>query len=315
MERRSFRDLPGWENDDHRFALQAFRYSCSTPLRPSGRVQPDPDLFAEACRNLPSGIPTAVEAKRWFERHFEPFQIIEQPGRHTGYFSPVRRASRVQTEEFSVPVMDRPTDGREFVGVDSVRIVNERIGTILYWIHPIDLQDMGSATLILEDGEKVRLSVATTNQLPFNGIGGQLVARGIRPEGGMGMRSVRDFLKQPENAALAAELVANNPRYVFYTPQRTDRVVGRMGVPLSRIRSIAVDENIYTIGLPFWLDTTLTANGQKFQRLMIGQDTGGAILGYNRSDIYFGSGDEADMYAHGQNTPGQLFILLPKAAR
>jgi len=319
MHRRSFGDLPGWQNDDHRYALQAFRYSCSTTLRPSGRVQPDPELFAQACRNLPSGNPSPDEARRWFERHFEPFQIIDNTqGRHTGYFSPVVRACRTQTDWCSVPVLDRPADGREIVGVDSTRIVNERIGTIIAWIHPIDLQDMGSATLVFEDGGELRLSVATTNQLPFNGIGAQLVARGIRPAEGMGMKAVREFLKQPENAALAAELVANNPRYVFYTPQRTDRVVGRMGVPLSRIRSIAVDENIYTMGLPFWLDTTLSKTNQPFRRLMIGQDTGGAILGYNRTDIYFGKGDFDSVvyaYAQGQNTTGQLFILLPKAAR
>ena len=314
MHKRSFGDLPGWQNDDHRYALQAFRHSCSTDLKLTGKIQPDAELFAQACRNLPNENVSQTEARRWFERHFEPFQIIDNTdGKFTGYHSPVVKACRRQTDVCSVPIMDRPTDGREIVGVDSVRIVNERIGTVLYWVHPIDLQDMGSATLVLEDGERVQLSVATTNQLPFNGIGSQLLARGIRPEGGMKMDVVREFLKRPENAALAAELVANNPRYVFYTPQKTERVVGRMGVPLSRIRSIAVDENIYTMGMPFWVDTKLSADGQTFQRLMIGQDTGGAILGHNRADIYFGV-DALD-YAGGQNTPGQLFILIPRAAR
>ena len=205
--------------------------------------------------------------------------------------------------------MDKPTDGREYKGVDSATIVDNRIGRILYWIDPIDLQDMGSATLILEDGERVKLSVATTNELPFNGIGSQLLARGIRPPDGYGMKSVRKFLKQ--NHALANELIRNNPRYVYYSPSKIDAVTGNLGVPLSKIRSIAVDRNIYTLGLPMYLDTRLS-NGKPFRRLMVAQDTGGAILGYNRADIYFGVGDEAFEFAHGQNESGQLYVLLPK---
>ena len=316
MQPRRFNDLPGWKDDDHRYALQAFRHSCSTRLRPSGRIQPDPQAWESVCAALPKHSPSVREAREWFERHFQPFEIVDgTPGRHTGYFSPVVPACRVQTDECRVPIMERPTDGRQYVGVDSVRIVNERIGNILYWIHPIDLQDKGSSTIVLEDGTRVQLSTQTTNQLPFNGIGAQLLARGIRPDCGMGMRCVREFLKRPENRELADELVANNPRYVFYTHQATQHVVGRMGVPLSRIRSIAVDENIYTMGMPFWLDTTLAKNNQPFRRLMIGQDTGGAILGYNRTDIYFGSGDIAFNYAQGQNTTGRLFLLMPRVAR
>jgi membrane-bound lytic murein transglycosylase A len=123
------------------------------------------------------------------------------------------------------------------------------------------------------------------------------------------MKSVKKYLK--ENRALADELIANNPRYVYYTPSATSAVVGNLGVPLSKIRSVAVDKNIYTLGMPVYLDTKLS-NGQNFRRLMVAQDTGGAVIGYNRADIYFGVGDEAFEYANGQNQPGQMYILMPK---
>ena len=318
MKPVDFRDLRGWADDDHRYALQAFRNTCAGRIQFTGTVIPDERLTREKCQIMPPENAGRATVRDWFETHFQPFKVWDDKtldGKFTGYFSPVRHACRTQTERCSVPIMDRPRDGREFKGVHSRIIVEQRIGEVLFWIDPIDLQDMGSATLILEDGERVRLSVASTNDLPFNGIGSQLLARGIRPPGGFGMRSVREFLKLPENRALAQELVDNNPRYVFYTRSRTEAVYGRMGVPLSRIRSIAIDENIYTLGLPVFIDTTLSANGRPFQRLMIAQDTGGAILGKNRVDIYFGVGEEAFEYAHGQNTKGQMYFFMPIEAR
>lgn len=315
MRAVGFSSLPGWENDDHRYALQAFRNSCRAKMQYAGSVIPDEQLFREKCRFLPSPNADKDTVMAWFEAHFQPYKVSDNAtknGKFTGYYSPIVNACRTQTARCSAPVMDRPKDGREFKGVHSKKIVDERIGEILYWIDPIDLQDMGSATLVLEDGSRVRLSVATTNDIPFNGMGSQLLARGIRPPDGHGMKSVRKYLK--ENRALANELIANNPRYVYYTHAVSEAVTGNMGVPLSKIRSIAIDKNIYTLGLPVYVDTSLS-NGRSFQRLMVAQDTGGAIVGYNRADIYFGEGDDAFEYAQGQNTPGQMYILMPKEYR
>lgn len=312
MRAVSYSDLSGWKNDDHIYALQAFRNTCDAKIQYTGQVVPDSVLLSEKCKFLPSASADKETVRLWFENHFQPYKVSDDAtknGKFTGYYSPVVKACRRQTAECSAPVMDKPTDGREYKGVPSTKLVSERIGNIIYWIDPIDLQDMGSATLILEDGTKVKLSVASTNDLPFNGIGSQLLARGIRPPDGYGMKSVRAYLKN--NRALANELIANNPRYVYYTPSMTESVTGNMGVPLSKIRSVAIDKNIYTLGLPVYLDTKLS-NGKKFQRLMVAQDTGGAIIGYNRADIYFGVGDSAFEYAHGQNEQGQMYVLMPK---
>ncbi|MDR1027175.1 MAG: MltA domain-containing protein [Rickettsiales bacterium] len=305
--------LPGWKNDDHRYALAAMRHSCNTKINIAGqKVRPDAKRWEEKCANMPGANASAATARQFFEDHFQPYKVADSAtknGKFTGYYSPVVRACRTQTAACSAPIMDKPTDGREYKNVPSTRLVNERIGRVIYWIDPIDLQDMGSATLILEDGTNVRLSVASTNDMTFNGIGSQLLARGIRPPEGYGMKSVRAYLKQ--NRDLADELIANNPRYVYYTPSKIEAVTGHMGVPLTKIRSVAIDKDIYALGMPVWLDTKLS-NGGKFQRLMMAQDTGGAIIGMNRADIYFGTGDEAFEYAHGQNQPGQMYIFLPK---
>ncbi|MDR1071516.1 MAG: MltA domain-containing protein [Rickettsiales bacterium] len=307
-----YAELPGWKDDDQAYALQAFRNTCKANIQYAGEIVPDARLMAEKCASLPDRSSGAETVRKWFEDNFQPYKVGDDAtknGKFTGYYSPVVKACRQRTAECSAPVLDKPDDGREYKGVPSTRIVGERIGRVIYWIDPIDLQDMGSSTLVLEDGSRVRLSVASTNDMTFNGIGSQLLARGIRPPEGYGMKSVRAYLKQ--NRDLADELIANNPRYVYYTPSATEAVTGNMGVPLSKIRSVAVDKNIYTLGLPVYLDTRLS-NGRKFQRLMVAQDTGGAVTGYNRADIYFGVGDEAFEYAHGQNETGQMYVLMPK---
>ncbi|MBR2412669.1 MAG: MltA domain-containing protein [Alphaproteobacteria bacterium] len=313
LKKVSYSELQGWRDDDVRYALQAFRNSCKAKIQFTGRVIPDRELFAEKCRMLPSASADVATVRAWFESHFQPYQIYDDnhsdKGKFTGYYSPVVHACRTQTAKCSAPIMDVPNDGRKYKGVDSKTLVKNRIGRVIYWIDPIDLQDMGSATLILEDGQKVKLNVASTNDLPFNGIGGQLQKRGIRPDGGYTMKAVRKYLK--ENRSLANELIDNNPRYVYYREASNFDVVGTMGVKLSKIRTLAVDGSLYTLGLPVYINTNLS-DGRPFRRLMIAQDTGGAIKGWIRGDIFFGVGDEAFEYAHGQHAQGQMFILMPK---
>ncbi len=313
LRRVSYSDLPGWRDDDVRYALQAFRNSCRAKIQYTGRVIPDRALVEEKCNSLPSASADVATVRAWFESNFQPYQIYDDSysdkGKFTGYYSPVVQACRTQTAKCSAPIMDTPTDGRNYKGVDSKTLVKNRIGRVIYWIDPIDLQDMGSATLILEDGQKVKLNVASTNDLPFNGVGSQLLKRGIKPDGGYNMKSVRAYLKQHRD--LANELIDNNPRYVYYREATNFDVVGKMGVKLSKIRTLAVDDSIYTLGMPVYISTNLS-DGRKFRRLMIAQDTGGAIKGWIRGDIYFGVGDEAFEFAHGQNARGEMFILMPK---
>jgi membrane-bound lytic murein transglycosylase A len=208
--------------------------------------------------------------------------------------------------------MGIPTDGRNYKGVEKRTLVNNQIGEVLYWANIVDVQNIqiqGSGMLQLEDGTLVKLNFAAVNDMPFKSIGEQLKAKGIRPADGYSSEAVWEHLRK--NPALAHEVIYNNPRYVYFYVSVPPDVIGKIGTPLSKIRSIAMDDSLYTLGLPVYVNTNLS-DGRKFRRLMIAQDTGSAIRGWIRADIFFGKGDEAYKYAQGQHSQGEMHILMPK---
>lgn len=316
LRKVSYNDLPGWDNDDVRYALQAFRNSCKAKIQYTGKVIPDRALFEEKCQMLPSASADVATVRAWFESNFQPYQVYDdnggKRGTYTGYYSPIIPACRTKTAQCNEPLMGVPTDGRNYKGVDKKTIVNNKIGRVLYWANIVDVQNIqiqGSGMLQLEDGKMVKLNFAAVNDMPFKSIGEQLRSRGIRPEGGYSADAVWQHLKK--NPSLAKEVIYNNPRYVYFYESVPPDVIGKLGTPLSKIRSIAMDDDIYTLGMPVYIDTNLS-DGRRFSRLMIAQDTGSAIRGWIRADIFFGKGDEAYKFAHGQHSQGQMFILMPK---
>lgn len=312
----SYNQLPGWRDDDVRYALQAFRNSCRARIQYTGRVIPDRALFEEKCRTLPSASADVATVRAWFESNFQPYQVIDENGGvrglYTGYYSPIIPACRTKTAQCNEPLMAVPTDGRNYKGVPKKTIVEQQIGRPLYWANIVDVQNIqiqGSGMLELDDGTMVKLNFAAVNDMPFKSIGEQLRARGIRPPNGYSADAVWQYLKQ--NPALAKDVIYNNPRYVYFYESVPPDVIGKLGTPLSKIRSIAMDDDIYTLGLPVYIDTSLS-DGRAFRRLMIAQDTGSAIRGWIRADIFFGKGDEAYQFAHGQHSQGRMYILMPK---
>ncbi|MDR2413332.1 MAG: MltA domain-containing protein [Rickettsiales bacterium] len=312
----SYSELPGWKSDDARYALQAFRNTCKAKIQYVGRVVPDKALLEEKCRLLPSSTADAATVRAWFESHFQPYKIhgdkSETKGTYTGYYSPIIPACKTKTAACNEPLMGLPADGRRYKGVEKRTIVNNQIGKILYWANIVDVQNIqiqGSGMLQLEDGTFVKLNFAGVNDMPFKSIGEQLKEKGVRPAGGYSADAVWTHLKK--NPSLAREVIYNNPRYVYFYVSVPPDVIGKLGTPLSKIRSIAMDDSLYTLGLPVYVDTTLS-DGRAFRRLMIAQDTGSAIRGWVRADIFFGKGDEAYKYAHGQHSQGEMYILMPK---
>ena len=312
----SYSNLPGWRDDDVRYALQAFRNTCKAKIQYKGSVIPDADLMREKCNMLPSASADVKTVRAWFESHFQPYQVHAEngskTGTYTGYYSPVIDGCKKQSAKCNEPIMGVPINGAEYKGVSKKDIVNKKIGRVLYWANMVDVQNLqiqGSGMLRLEDGSLVKLNFAAVNDMPFKSIGKQLQDKGIKPDGGYSADAVWTYLKQ--NPKLAKEVIYNNPRYVYFYETEQKSVIGKLGTPLSKIRSIAVDDSLYTLGLPVYINTTLS-DGRAFNRLMIAQDTGGAIKGWIRADIFFGSGDEAYKIAHGQHSQGQMFILMPK---
>ena len=312
----SYSELPDWDKDDVRYALQAFRNSCKAKIQYKGRVIPDRALFEEKCNMLPSASADNATVRAWFESNFQPYKVFNDnggsKGTYTGYYSPVIPGCRTKTAECNEPLMGIPTDGTTFKGVPKKKIVENNIGRVLYWANIVDVQNIqiqGSGMLKLPDGKLVKLNFAAVNDMPFKSIGEQLRNRGIRPDGGYSADAVWKHLKK--NPKLAKEVIYNNPRYVYFYESVPPDVIGKLGTPLSKIRSVAMDDSLYTLGLPVYINTNLS-NGQKFRRLMIAQDTGSAIRGWIRADIFFGKGDEAYNYAHGQHAQGEMYILMPK---
>ncbi|MBN1281711.1 MAG: MltA domain-containing protein [Alphaproteobacteria bacterium] len=316
LHKVSYSQIPGWNDDDVRYALQAFRNTCRAKVQYSGKVIPDRDLLEEKCKFLPSASADTKTVRNWFESHFQPYQIYDEDrkpkGTFTGYYSPIIPGCKKQSYACNEPIMDVPEYGQSYKGIEKRKIVERKIGKVLYWANIVDVQNLqiqGSGMLRLEDGTLVKLNFSGVNDMPFKSIGEQIRSKGIRPDGGYTSDAVWTYLKK--NPDLAKEVIYNNPRYVYFKSASSPNVIGKMGTPLSKIRSIAIDDSIYTLGLPVYVNTNLS-DGRRFRRLMIAQDRGSAIRGWVRADIFFGKGEEAYKFAHGQHSQGEMYILMPK---
>lgn len=272
---------------------------------------------------------------------------IERKGVFTGYFEPVYDASRMQTETHTAPLYPRPDDLVEVdLGLFREELKGERIAGLvedgrlkpyadraginagalkekaapIAWLDPNDLfflQIQGSGRLVFDDGEILRVGYAGQNGHEYTAIGRVMVERKIMPLEDVTMQSIRRWLasEAPEKAEAMREA---NASYVFFRP--LDAVpaelgpLGAQGAPLTPGRSLAVDRRYHTLGAPVWVDIEPVpeAGEEPIRRLMIAQDTGGAIRGPVRGDVFWGSGEEAAAIAGAMNAKGEMTVLLPR---
>jgi membrane-bound lytic murein transglycosylase A len=278
-------------------------------------------------------------------------QLGESDGFLTGYYEPIIDGSRVPTAEFHAPLYRRPPNlvasgwrklGGAFPskGVKVGRRVGRRFivpyytraeiedGALDGWhleicylrsqLDVLFAQIQGSARIRLEDGSILRVNYDSYNGWPFTPIGRVLVDRGILTKDELSMQRIRQWMEA--NPEQAKDVRRQNKSYVFFRVtdlSNEDEAVGAEGVPLVSGRSIAIDRALHVYGTPFFIDADLPiANGKaatKFQRLVIAQDTGSAIVGPARADIYFGAGHEAARMAGRIKNPGRFFMLLPRS--
>jgi len=269
----------------------------------------------------------------------------------TGYYEPIINGSRVPTGDFTAPLYRRPPNlvasGRRKLGdvfPSKGVFVGRRVGRrkivpyytraeiedgaldgwhleICYLHDPVDVlfaQIQGSARIRLEDGTILRVNYDSHNGWPYTPVGRVLVDMKALTKDQVSMQSIRDWMEA--NPDQAKDVRRANKSYVFFriTDLATeDEAVGAEGVPLMPGRSIAVDHSLHTYGMPFFIAADLPiANDKaatKFDRLVVAQDTGSAIVGPARADIYFGAGDEAARTAGRIKNPGNFFMLLPRA--
>ena len=293
-------------------------------------------------------------ARAFFTQDFTAYRLGDAgnpAAEFTGYYEPEMAGSLVREGPFTTPLLGRPDDliqadlgqfipdlhGRSITGrvkghalvpyysradIEHGALDGQHLA-LLYVADPVDaffLQVQGSGRVDLPDGSVVRVAYAAQNGLPYVAIGRKLVERGALPQDGVTMQAIRAWLAaHPQEVA---QVLDENPSYVFFRLRQGVAAdqgpdvgpVGALGVPLTPGRSIAVDRAVVPLGAPVWLDTTDPVDGGKFQRLMLAQDTGGAIKGARRADIFFGWGKQAEQRAGAARQAGTQYVLLPKAA-
>ena len=343
-----FAALPGVADDDLAAAFDTFRASCPavdgavTPLR---AAQPPSDALRRACRKaatLPAPVDREV-ARTFFATTFQP-RRLSRPAFLTGYYEPVVAASRERTSAFHTPLLALPT-GFAAAPAGSVASLRRADGTLvplpdragiesgalgaaaipLAWVRePVDaffIQVQGSARLQFPDGMQRRLAYAGRNGFAYTSIGKVLVDTLHIPPAQMGMAELKTWVRThgqgPDDAGTA--LMRKNRSYIFFrfddTLPADAGPIGAAGVSLTPFRSLAVDRAAWPYGLPIYIAADLPWQGAQptpFRRLMVAQDTGSAIVGGARADIFFGSGSAAADLAGAIRHPGTMFVLWPK---
>lgn len=286
-------------------------------------------------------------ARHFFEQNFRPIRLAAQGetnGFFTGYYEPVVEGARWPSDIYTTPLYARPPNlvtqrlrrsgakgkaGKRTVKrssapyYDRTQIEDGALAgrdlEIVWLKDPIDgffAEIQGSVRVRLEDGKVVRLNYADKNGHPYFAVGSVLIQRGIVTREEISMQKIREFMeKNPEEGK---ELRRMNKSYVFFRETdlgEHDEAIGAQGISLSAARSLAVDRKIHTYGMPVFVNALLPIVSEKpdtwFRRLLIAQDTGGAIVGPARGDIYLGAGDEAARAAGRFKHPGQFVMLLP----
>ncbi len=342
LEPTTFAALPGWNEDDHAAAFSAFRISCTAILAGGKAVRAArpvaKQLFQVCERALAEGPLDARLARSFFERNFMPMRVTpkgEPGGFFTGYYETEIDGSLARSDDYDVPLYRMPPElvdagNGKFVRrgggpyFDRAEIENGALagrGLEICWVkNPVDAffaQIQGATRVRLANGTIMRLSYAATNGMPYTPVGKFLIERGIIAREDMSMDRIRQWMEA--NPQEAVELRRKNRSFVFFREVKLSgdaSTLGAQGVPLTPLRSLAVDRNIHAYGTPIWIDATLPIAGEKpdtpFRRLMIAQDTGTAIVGPARADIFFGTGEAIGHVAGRIKQHGTFVMLVPR---
>ena len=290
-----------------------------------------------------NGDLTDIQARRFFEQNFSLLSYSDRPeGLFTGYFAPEYAGSSRRSEKYSYPLYAVPKDlkildlgkfdpslqGRTITGeikngefvpykdrenIDSGALKNKQLE--LVWLrNPADaffMHIQGSGVILYANGTRRIFGYAGKNGRAYHSIGKFLIESGEISPQDMSMQSIRKWLQ--DNPAKARRLMWKNPSYIFFRPLAETAPVGSMNVALTSGRSLAIDPQYVPLGMPLWLDLKpATDHGKPIQRLVIAQDTGAAIKGRMRADIYWGVGDDAARLAGPMKEAGRYYFLVPK---
>jgi membrane-bound lytic murein transglycosylase A len=303
----SFDDLNGWENDDHQAALDVFGLTCG--------ALPEPE-WASVCA-LAADQPNA---RAFFERYFSPLLIEDgKPGLFTAYYEPELDGSLARTERYRYPLYRKPPEVRSGEAwysraeIESGGLLSGQ-GLEIAWISdPVDvffLQVQGSGRIRLQNGQTLRIGYGGSNGHAYRSIGKELVRRGTYQAHQVSAKVIRNWMRR--NPTEGAALLHTNPSFVFFRLVRgasdDQGPIGAMNRAITAHRTLAIDPSYVPLGAPVWVEK---GGNDGFQRLMVAQDTGSAIKGAQRGDIFFGTGHDAGHAAGRVRDPGRMVVLVP----
>ncbi|PTE23808.1 murein transglycosylase [Cereibacter changlensis JA139] len=304
-----FDSLDGWAADDHRAALSVFRATCPQLTGPE---------WQPLCRLADDAMHSGASARSFFELFFKPVQVGAAPALFTGYYEPELPGSPHPTPRFAFPIYAKPPElapgavWRSRAEIESGALRGR--GLEIAWLDdPVEaffLQVQGSGRIRMPDGRVMRVGYAAKNGHPYRSIGQELVRRGTHRIEDVSAQSIRDWVRR--NPAEGAALLLHNPSYVFFrklTDLPADQgPIGAMGRPVTPMRTLAVDPAFTPLGAPVWVEKD---GAEPLRRLFVAQDTGGAIKGALRADIFYGTGAAAGDRAGTVKDGGRMLVLLP----
>ena len=286
--------------------------------------------------------------RTFFERRFTPLSVTAEQGDiglFTGYYEPEYPGSLEKNPDYPVPLYGRPADlitvnlgdfsddlsGKRIVGrVQAGALVpypdrkaiedgglDGDVQVVAWLKDPVDaffLHIQGSGVVLLEDGTRYRVGYAAQNGRDYTAIGRVLREEGALAPDNISMQTIRQWLEDHPDEA--AQVMQANQSFIFFRPVDGQGPIGSEGVPLTAGHSLAVDRSVFPMGAPIWLETEAPVTAQAtrpLHRLMIAQDTGGAIEGAIRGDVFWGTGNEAGEIAGRMQAQGRYFVLVPKA--
>ena len=345
--------LPGWSNDKVLNAFPALQKSCRSILKKLNRRQSSKkklkkhSSWQNVCDQITTNSFGEDSFREFLKSKFNAYQIRyrgSDEGLFTGYYEPTLNGSLKLSREYKTPIYPKPTDlihvnlGEWKESLNNSRILGRVVGnklkpyfsrsdiskgvldreiTPILWLKSeIDaffLHIQGSGRVVLPDGEVYRLGYAGKNGRKYYPIGRYLLEIGAIPKENISMQSIKKWLR--ENPGKKKDVMNMNPSYVFFRKlSGKDGPIGAQGVVLTSGRSLAVDRRYSQLGAPVWLSANFEdEEGKKLQRLMVAQDTGGAIKGPIRGDVFWGSGKIAERLAGIMKAKGSMYVFYPKS--
>lgn len=336
----SWEDMEGFAQDDLTRAWGAWLQSCSA-LKTRSPWQ----NACAAASALSNPGNEAIQA--YFKQYFTVYRTTNIDGTDTGlitgYYEPLLKGSRTKTETYQYPLYSKPDDlitvelGSLYPELANKRVRGRLTGTRLVpyynrseidleqsplqgrellWVDDVIdlffLQIQGSGLIQLDNGEQVHVGYADQNGQAYQSIGRLLIERGELTADKASMQGIKDWARN--NLDKLRDLLNNNPSYVFFRelPAGLPGPLGALGVPIAAERSVAIDPRYVPLGAPVFLATTYPNSGKPLNRLMLAQDTGGAIKGGVRADFFWGAGFAAGRQAGAMKQRGRIWVLLPK---